>query len=134
MSYHVLWFEDRAPADYRVDSTAALTTHDLPTLSGVWEGADSDQAVLERLHRFGGAAGGHTSAEVAESAHRALASSPARLVTATLEDALGVAERPNRPGTTTEWPNWSLALPQTLEDLERDPGPARLAEVLRRSA
>jgi 4-alpha-glucanotransferase len=47
---------------------------------------------------------------------------------------LGVAERPNRPGTTTEWPNWSLALPQTLEDLERDPGPARLAEVLRRSA
>jgi 4-alpha-glucanotransferase len=132
MSYHLLWFEDRSPAEYRVDSMAALTTHDLPTLSGVWEGGDSDQAVLDRLHRFGRAGGGHTTEEVAEAAHRVLASAPSRLVTATLEDALGVAERPNRPGTTTEWPNWSLALPLTLEELESDPRPARLAEALRR--
>ena len=50
----------------------------------------------------------------------------------TLEDALGVAERPNRPGTTTEWPNWSLALPVPLEELKTDPRPARLAEAMRR--
>jgi 4-alpha-glucanotransferase len=132
MAYHLLWFEDRPPETYRLDSMAALTTHDLPTLSGVWEGSDSDPAVRERLRRFT-SAGDETATEVvAEAAHRVLASAPSRLVTATLEDALGVAERPNRPGTTTEWPNWSLALPVPLEVLKTDPRPARLAEALRR--
>jgi 4-alpha-glucanotransferase len=111
---------------------AALTTHDLPTLAGVWEGADSDPAVRERLKRFTGAGDDTATELVAESAHRVLASAPSRLVTATLEDALGVAERPNRPGTTTEWPNWSLALPVPLEELKSDPRTARLAEALRR--
>ena len=132
LAYHLLWFEDRPPAEYRLEAMAALTTHDLPTLRGVWEGSDSDPAVRDRLYRFGGAWDGATDEQVAEAAHRALAAAPSRLVTATLEDALGVAERPNRPGTTTEWPNWSLALPLPLEELERDPRPARLAETLRR--
>jgi len=55
-------------------------------------------------------------------AHRALAAAPSALVGATLEDALRVAERPNMPGTVDSWPNWSLALPVPLEDLEADPG------------
>jgi 4-alpha-glucanotransferase len=131
-SYHLLWFEDRPPHDYRPESMAALTTHDLPTLAGVWEGTDADPGVRERLYRFGGAADGIDTEEVALSAHRALAASPSLLVTATLEDAIGVAERPNRPGTTTEWPNWALALPLTLEQMRDDPRPRRLAEVLRR--
>ncbi|MDQ6743053.1 MAG: 4-alpha-glucanotransferase [Candidatus Dormibacteraeota bacterium] len=132
IAYHLLWFEDRPPETYRLDSMAALTTHDLPTLAGVWEGADSDPAVRERLKRFTGAGDDTATELVAESAHRVLASAPSRLVTATLEDALGVAERPNRPGTTTEWPNWSLALPVPLEELKSDPRAARLAEALRR--
>jgi 4-alpha-glucanotransferase len=37
------------------------------------------------------------------------------------------------PGTTTEWPNWSIALPASLEQLEADPRPRRLAEIMRRS-
>jgi 4-alpha-glucanotransferase len=131
-SYHLLWFEDRPPQEYRSKSMAALTTHDLPTLAGVWEGTDFDPDVRERLYRFGGAHDGMDTEEVARSAHRALAASPARLVTATLEDAVGVAERPNRPGTTTEWPNWKLALPITLEQLREDGRAARLAEVLHR--
>jgi 4-alpha-glucanotransferase len=52
-------------------------------------------------------------------------------VTATLEDALAVPERPNLPGTTTEWPNWSLALPASLEELERHPLPRAIAGALR---
>jgi 4-alpha-glucanotransferase len=132
LAYHVLWFEDRPPESYRLDAMAALTTHDLPTLRGVWEGGDSDLAVKDRLRRFTGAGDEAPTELVAEAAHRALASAPSRLLTATLEDAVGVAERPNRPGTTTEWPNWSLALPLTLEELIRDPRPARLAEALRR--
>jgi 4-alpha-glucanotransferase len=131
-SYHVLWFEDRPPQEYRSESMAALTTHDLPTLAGVWEGSDFDPGVRERLSRFGGAQDGQDTEEVSRNAHRVLAASPARLVTATLEDAVGVAERPNRPGTTTEWPNWGLALPITLEQLREDGRAARLAEVLRR--
>ena len=132
LSYHVLWFEDRPPAEYRTEAMAALTTHDLPTLAGVWEGSDSDSAVRDRLRRLGGATEGMSSEEAALAAHRRLAESPSRLVTATLEDALGVVDRPNRPGTTAEWPNWSLALPVTLEAL-RDHGRAlRMAESLRR--
>jgi 4-alpha-glucanotransferase len=66
--------------------------------------------------------------------HRRLAVAPSGLVTATLEDALGVAERPNLPGTTVDRrPNWSLALPKTIEEIEGDPRPRALAAVLQRS-
>jgi 4-alpha-glucanotransferase len=132
LSYRLLWFEDRPPAEYRADSLAALTTHDLPTLAGIWEGSDPDQSVLERLRRHAGVRDGRPTCEVAEAAHRALAGSPSRLLAAMLEDALGVAERPNKPGTTTEWPNWRLALPIGLEELREDPRAARLADAMRR--
>ena len=132
LSYRLLWFEERPPAQYRPESLAALTTHDLPTLAGIWEGSDPDANVRERLRRYAGVADGRPTPEVAEAAYQALASSPSRLLAATLEDALGVPERPNMPGTTTEWPNWSLALPASLEELRRDPRPIRLAAALRR--
>ncbi len=52
------------------------------------------------------------------------------MIVATLEDALGVAERPNLPGTTADRrPNWSLALPITIEEIERDPRPRALAAM-----
>ena len=55
--------------------------------------------------------------------HRRLAEAPSVLITATLEDALGVAERPNLPGTTGERrANWSLALPMPIEGIETDTG------------
>jgi len=132
LSYRLLWFEERPPAEYRPESLAALTTHDLPTLAGIWEGSDPDAMVRERLRRYAGVTDGRPTCEVAEAAYGALAASPSKLLAATLEDALGVPERPNKPGTTTEWPNWSLALPVSLEELRRDPRPARLAAALRR--
>jgi 4-alpha-glucanotransferase len=52
------------------------------------------------------------------------------IATATLEDALGVEERPNMPGTTTERPNWSVALPLPLEDVEEHPTALAIASVL----
>jgi 4-alpha-glucanotransferase len=55
-----------------------------------------------------------------------LGRAPTAVVTATLDDALAVEERPNQPGTSDEWPNWSLALPQSLEEIEAAP----LAEVI----
>jgi len=132
LSYRLLWFEERPPAEYREESLAALTTHDLPTLAGIWEGSDPDAKVRDRLRRYAGVADGRPTCEVAEAAYGALATSPSRLLAASLEDALGVSERTNKPGTTTEWPNWSLALPASLEELRRDPRPARLAAALRR--
>ena len=132
LSYRLLWFEEGPPAGYPRESLAALTTHDLPTLAGIWEGVDPDRSVRERLRRQTGVRDGQPTVEVAEAAHRALARSPSRLLAATLEDALGVVERPNTPGTTSERPNWSLALPLSLEELRADPRPARLAAVLGR--
>jgi 4-alpha-glucanotransferase len=53
------------------------------------------------------------------------------MATATLEDALAVEERPNMPSTTTEWPNWSLALPISLEELETQALTRAVADTLR---
>jgi 4-alpha-glucanotransferase len=68
--------------------------------------------------------------EVAVAAHRALAAAPSALVAATLEDALRVPGRPNMPGTVDSWPNWSLALPVPLEDLEHDPVVTAVGDAL----
>jgi 4-alpha-glucanotransferase len=102
-------------------------------VAGIWGGSDPDQSVRERLRHHAGVDDDATVGEVTEAAYRALAASPSRVVTATLEDALGVTERPNMPGTTTEWPNWSLALPLTVEELAEDARPARIAALLQRS-
>jgi 4-alpha-glucanotransferase len=63
-----------------------------------------------------------------------LARTPCRLITATLEDALAVEERPNLPGTTTQRPNWSIALPKPLEKIQKDPFVRQLATVMKRTA
>ena len=61
-------------------------------------------------------------AEVAEEIHRRLGASPAALAAATLEDLLGVVDRPNLPGTLDdERPNWSVALPMPIEALRDRP-------------
>jgi 4-alpha-glucanotransferase len=65
--------------------------------------------------------------------HRALSEAPSKLVTAQLDDALLVEERPNMPATTGEqWPNWSIALPETLEQIRENPRVKRIAASLQR--
>jgi len=124
-----------------------VTTHDLPTVAGVWTGADLERqrelglqpnedgtiAMRERLRQWAGLPDGAGAGEAVTAAHRLLATAPSMLLAATLEDALGVVERPNLPGTTPErHPNWSLALPQTLEELEGATLARRIASLLRR--
>src|SRR5438105_2513573 len=146
LSYRLLWFEDRPLSAYPRHALAAVTTHDLPTIAGAWTGADlraqraagieANQAEQERMvRRLQEATGLDRRApleEVIPAAYRALAASPCNLVAATLEDALAVEERPNMPATRGQWPNWSLALPSTLEQIVRDPRVVRLLEVLKR--
>ena len=67
--------------------------------------------------------------DVIERAYRRLAEAPSRIVTATLEDAQAVAERPNMPGTIDQWPNWLLVLPQDIETMIGAELPRRIARA-----
>ncbi len=146
LSYRLLWFEEGEPSTFPERAMSAVTTHDLPTVAGLWRGDDveaqrsigvpvNEPGIAEIRERLARVAGGREQpAEVIETAYAALAASPSMLVVASLEDAAEVVERPNMPGTTAErWPNWRLALPQPLEDLLASPLAQRLAEILRRT-
>jgi 4-alpha-glucanotransferase len=147
LSTRLVYFERRAPASYPRPVMASVTTHDLPTVAGVWSGADlADQAragvtpnvrgdaeIRARMVKATGLGRDATASEVITAAYGALARSDAALVVASLEDAGRVEERPNLPGTTArQRPNWSLALPTPIEELQRDPFVERLAHALRR--
>jgi 4-alpha-glucanotransferase len=135
LSYRLLWFEDGPPETWPAKALAAVTTHDLPTVSGVWSGADvsarkaaglsvdddAEAKPLGALRRTVGADDGLAVSEVVRRTYEALSNTPSLLVTATLDDALEVDERPNQPGTVDEWPNWSIPLPLTIEEIEQDP-------------
>ena len=146
LSYRLLWFEPGPPAEYPVKALAAVTTHDLPTIAGLWSGSDlhdqkeigvqpneeSTLALRERLKHLAGVDDDDPVEDVIACTYRALAQAPSMLLTAGLDDALGVEERPNMPGTTDEWPNWSIALPLTLEEIQADPRPRAVAAALDR--
>ena len=61
---------------------------------------------------------------------RYLAATPSRLVVILMEDALGVAEQVNVPGTVDEHPNWRRRLPVALEEVRHDGRLAALADVM----
>ncbi len=146
LSIRLLWFEPEPPARYPRLALSAVTTHDLPTIAGLWNGTDLQEqyavglrpneagtrALRARLGTLTGLLEDADVGEVVLRTHRLLAQAPSRLITATLEDALGIAERPNMPGTSTERRNWSLALPAPLEAIQAHPLPRAVAEVLAR--
>jgi 4-alpha-glucanotransferase len=143
LSYRLLWFEDDEPAQWPAEAMAAITTHDLPTVAGLWTGADiAEQRTcgtgtdeeLERgrdslLAHLPGIPDGASPAEAVEAAHRRLATAPSVLLSATLEDALAEERRPNMPGAVDR-PNWRLPLSVPVEDLAGHPGVQTVARVL----
>lgn len=54
---------------------------------------------------------------LAEAIHAFMAMTPSRVMMVQLEDALGVTEQANLPGTTAEHPNWRCKLPENLETM-----------------
>ena len=40
LSYRLLWFEKERPTEYPKEALVAVTTHDLPTVAGLWTGED----------------------------------------------------------------------------------------------
>jgi 4-alpha-glucanotransferase len=145
LSYRLLWFEEDDPATWPETAMAAVTTHDLPTVAGLWDGSDlaeqrrlgmapneeGTEAIRTRLAAAGGLASDAPADAAVRSAHRLLARAPCRLLTATLDDAIAEPERPNIPGADDGRPNWSLALPLPLEEVERHPLALEIAASLR---
>jgi 4-alpha-glucanotransferase len=143
LSYRLVWFEGEPPRSFPTQSLAAVTTHDLPTVAGLWSGADleaqrergmkpneaSTAELRDRIQRWTGLPSDAPVTDVTRRVHELLAEAPSMLVTATLDDALDVEERPNYPGTMDET-NWSVALPVPLEEIESDPRAAAIARTL----
>ena len=131
LSYRLLYFEQEPPASYPKDAFCAVTTHDLPTLTGLWTRPELAPEAYANVQQATGLQAGAGPEEVVVAAARALAASPCRVASATLEDLTLDPEQPNHPGTTTPG-NWSHALPLTLEQLEASPQAKRVVAALRR--
>jgi 4-alpha-glucanotransferase len=147
MSYRLLWFEKDPPEAYPREALSALTTHDLPTVAGLWTGSDlkkqhelglkpneeSTAEIVDRLKSSAGLNANDPIEEVVAGAYTLLSRAPSRILTAPLDDALCVEERPNVPATMSDKnPNWSMALPVPIEDLMTADLPKRIAGALKR--
>lgn len=146
LSYRVLWFEDDDPTRWPAGSLAAVTTHDLATVAGLWTGSDvvdqvessdMDPADIEagraelmgRLQRDG-LLDGAPAADAVAAAYGQLGRSPSLLLALALEDGVAQERRPNVPGTV-ERDNWRVPLSVPLEELVTDPRPQALLRALR---
>ncbi len=130
----------RGPETYRENAVAMASTHDLPPTAGWWAGRDIETragiahfaseseiaaeraARVESRHFLWGAlrhAGAGEGEEpppdatgiVTDAAARYVAMTPSALALLPLEEALGVLDQPNLPGTIGEHPNWRMRLP-----------------------
>lgn len=148
LSYKVWWFEADPPAAWPEHALGAVSTHDLPTVAGVVSG--SDVAAQRRLHldpdlaaaaelraKLMAGTGSDDATPVADiitGVYADLATAPCLLLSASLDDAMTVEERPNMPATINEWPNWRWALPRPLEEVEQAEIPRLIAARLDRQA
>ena len=141
------------PAGNPGGSMAASSTHDQVTVAGAITGSDAlDLARIgkafspddaEEVRRaLAKAAGidpardpatlGPADIEAAVLAqYHGVATSPSLVAVITLDDAGGVAERPNMPGTIDQWPNWRLGLPIPVDDLLSAPLARRIGKMMR---
>jgi 4-alpha-glucanotransferase len=148
----------RRPDAYPRQALVAIGTHDLPTLPAYWAAADvalklrlgfysSDEErrqdeerrrrdrhlLVEALRRAGlfECVDLETGdAPPVEAAYRFLARTPSRLLMVHLEDALGIMEQINLPGTVLEHPNWRRRLPLAVDELFGEPRVRRLLRAL----
>ncbi|KFE50809.1 4-alpha-glucanotransferase [Pseudomonas syringae] len=142
--------------DWSDEALAMTSTHDLPTLAG-WlaekdidwnrklDLVDDQQAGQWRLDRQKERAGLCTALEqnsdnfcddgleidqIIDASVRYLGHTRAPLVLLPMEDAMGLSEQFNLPGTTDSHPNWRRRLPGDCSGLLDDPHVARRIELL----
>jgi len=145
-----------SPSRWTKRAVAMTSTHDLATLAGWWRGGDlawrgrlgqvtdmeaaTGERAVERAAIWGamretGAAAGDMPLLDAEGAFVDAAcvhvgGSACELVMLPIEDALGLIEQPNLPGTLDEHPNWRRRLDQDVADvLDTGATPQRLAAL-----
>jgi len=142
--------------DWPDNALATTSTHDLPTLNGWWHGHDIDwNARLDlidshtemdwRKHREREREGlrnvldqdpqnfreeHRETDQVLDASVRFLGHTRAPLVLLPLEDALGIEEQANLPGTIDTHPNWRRRLAHESQALLDHPDAARRLEIL----
>lgn len=142
--------------DWPDNALATTSTHDLPTLNGWWQGRDIDwnlrlglvdehgarqwadhrqrerdglrQALARDPQNFRQDC--HETEQVIDAAVRFLGHTRAPLVLLPLEDALGIDEQANLPGTLDSHPNWRRRLASASRRLLEDSDAARRLELL----
>lgn len=148
-----LWFERkgsqfRPASGWSRDAVAMTTTHDVPTVVGWWQGRDiavqtaagiltAEEAAAARRQRGLDRAelaatldlADPDSDRVATAAAGHIGRTPSPLALLPLEDALGLVEQPNLPGTVDEHPNWRRLYPGGARALEAPGAVARLAAL-----
>ncbi len=129
--------------DYPERVLASFGTHDLPTYLGWREARDiAARAALGAIDAETEArARGHRAWEVGlldrvagggdvAAMERFVGSVHARLVALQIEDILDLADQPNLPGTSWEYPNWRRRLPLSPDAWGDDPRLARAARTM----
>ncbi|WP_062307686.1 4-alpha-glucanotransferase [Demequina subtropica] len=163
----IAWFErhddgaPRLPEDYRADTLAAVTTHDLPPtgaylagehvrlraeLGMLGEGSIEDaqaeaererQAFIDVMLERRWILSDYNEEDLIAGLHRWVLSSPALLTGVAVTDAVGERRAQNMPGTDTEYPNWCMpvtdgnGVPVLLDDLFEHPRVRRLFRAIK---
>lgn len=141
------------------NALATTSTHDLPPLKGWWQTNEIDwsrrlelidekterewretrvkeksgleQILREDPQNFSDERQDPDPADrIIDASVRFVGHTPAPLVLLPIEDALGLVEQPNLPGTVDEHPNWRRRLSGTGAQLLDQPDPARRLELL----
>jgi len=117
------WFEpDPRPFTWPQDTMATFTTHDLPTLAGIWTSDDpGDDEFRARLATAAGCSP-HDAVpvdEVIDAAHTALLLAPSQVRLVTVDDLCASTQRPNLPGVVGP-PSWCARLPVPVESIPLD--------------
>ncbi|MBB3771775.1 glycogen operon protein [Angulomicrobium tetraedrale] len=155
LSYRVLWFERLGsrflpPEDYPVLAAACVSTHDLPTLAGWWDGVDLAERrtlglendislatalaaravekaelaaalVGEGLIAAAPEPGAALSDAFVAALHAYVARTRSALALAQLDDLAGETVAVNLPGTDRERPNWRRRIGHTLQSVMSEP-------------
>ncbi|MTD59017.1 4-alpha-glucanotransferase [Amycolatopsis pithecellobii] len=158
LSSAVLWFQRDydlpghpfiAPGSWDAEAMASITTHDLPTVAGWLDGEHvrvraelglldgsvereyaSARKEREELTDFL-VQQGISHDDMVAALHALLARASSRLLLTAPADVLGERRQPNLPGTVSEYPNWRIPLPVTVDEFFAHSRVRRLITTLR---
>lgn len=143
LSYRIFYFERKdgrflRPDELPEQALVTVTSHDLPTLRGYWQGRDmdlrtilnlfpSEELRMRQIHLreearkelllLLGLEDDAFGMELVQRLYCYLAKAKSMLLLVQLEDLTGQLDQVNLPGTVQEYPNWRRRLPCSLEEL-----------------